>query len=352
MADRGEAEQQLSRRSFLSTGLAFLGTAPLLQLGCASTPTADTGPDVAREIGYVYDEGCLDHPHTTERPERLVAIHQRLSQAGLVQQLTAAGAVADPYPHIAKIHSAEHISAIKQIPKTGPAAGLAVAGVLGAVKAVCEGRLRAAFCAIRPPGHHAHNSGTEEGFCFYGNVAVAARYAQLAFGVKRVLIVDWDYHHGNGTEWAFYDDPTVLFFSTHNWHAYPGTGDPQRQGAGAGLGYNINVHLDPGAGDDAFRRAFDEHLLPAASAFKPELVLVSAGFDSKRDDQLGEFDLTPGGFAALTADVTEIARTHAAGRLVSVLEGGYADRGSSYTYHGLAQSVEAHVRALVSGSGS
>ena len=173
----------------------------------------------------------------------------------------------------------------------------------------------------------------------------------MTFGFEKVLIIDWDYHHGNGTQNAFYADPTVLFFSTHDWQAYPQTGDPSLSGEGEGRGLNINVHLDPGSVDDAFRRAFDEQLLPAAAAFKPELVLVSAGFDSKRDDQLGEFDLTPDGFAALTATATQIARTHAAGRLVSVLEGGYADRGSSYTYHGLAQSVEAHVRALVSASG-
>jgi acetoin utilization deacetylase AcuC-like enzyme len=141
----------------------------------------------------------------------------------------------------------------------------------------------------------------------------------------------------------------VLFFSTHNQQAYPGTGDPARTGEGAGTGFNINVHLDCGAGDATFDEIFDDKLIPAAASFKPELVLISAGFDSKRNDQLGCFDITPCGFSRLTRKVMQLAEEHAQGRVVSLLEGGYADSGSSYTYNGLASSVEAHVATLLSG---
>jgi acetoin utilization deacetylase AcuC-like enzyme len=363
-----EQESRSSRRRFLAqlgAGAVVAATTPLG--GCARTP-AHTGPDTgapgdstpgldlgsSKGTGLVYDDRYKQHQHGTERPERLTYIKQRLDAAGLTKQLRGVKPLADPGPHIAKIHSQTHVQQIAQLPVTGPVASLAVGGALGAVRAVCKGELDNAFCAIRPPGHHARNAGAEEGFCFYGNAAIAARYAQAACGVKRVLIVDWDYHHGNGTEWAFYSDPSVLFFSTHDWQAYPGTGDPARRGQGAGLGYNINVHLSCGAGDDTFVKAFDQHLLPAAAKFKPQLILISAGFDSKKDDQLGCFALTPCGYSRLTRKLMTLAADHASGRIVSLLEGGYADSGSgsggAYTYNGLARSVEAHVATLLSGS--
>lgn len=361
----------VTRRAFLADlvkGALVAGAAPILHAGC-KTASSPGDPDStvqdtrARDLvrsdwsgaknatGYVYDARFLDHPHSTERPERLTAIQKRIEQSGLGAHLTSIQLLADPYPQIQRVHSEQHVASIKQLPTTGPVAALAAAGALGAVKAVCEGRVKNAFCAIRPPGHHATDTGREEGFCFYGNVAIAARYAQAALGLKRVLIVDWDYHHGNGTEWAFYGDPSVLFFSTHDQYAYPRTGDPARTGEGAGTGFNINVHLDCGSGDESFDKVFDDKLLPAASSFKPELVLISAGFDSKRNDQLGCFDITPCGFSRLTRKVMQLAEEHAKGRVVSLLEGGYADSDSSgaYTYNGLSSSVEAHVATLLSG---
>jgi acetoin utilization deacetylase AcuC-like enzyme len=339
----------LSRRTFLndlSKGVFLAGAA--YNLGCSITEeeTPKAGP-----TGYVYDDKYLEHPHDAEMPERLVFIQQHMQETGLAKEVVGLDAIEDPYPHIKKIHSEDHVQSVMQISRTGPVAGLAAAGALGAVDAVCRGKVRNAFCAIRPPGHHAHNSGREEGFCFYGNVAVAAAYARDVHGLKKVLIIDWDYHHGNGTEWAFYNDPGVLFFSTHDWQAYPGTGDPERKGEGQGYGYNINVHLDCGTGDDTICRAFDEQLLPAAEAFKPDLVLISAGFDSKRNDLLGCFDITPAGFSKLTRKAMDIAEASADGRLVSLLEGGYADADNrnSYTFYGLAAAVAAHVGTLISG---
>ncbi len=180
-----------------------------------------------------------------------------------------------------------------------------------------------------------------QGFCFYGNVAIAAKYLREVLGYERVLICDWDYHYGNGTAWAFDKDPSVFFFSTHNWNAYPGSGDPGYTGSGAGEGYTLNVHLGSGARDRDIVRAWDEDLARALSArdFKPDFVLISAGFDSRMDDTLGTFSITDGGFAALTQRAMAIADEHCGGRLISCLEGGY-------NVDGLGRAVCAHVATL------
>jgi acetoin utilization deacetylase AcuC-like enzyme len=204
---------------------------------------------------------------------------------------------------------------------------------------VAARRVRNAFVCSRPPGHHARNSGREEGFCFFNHVAIGARHAQRRHGWRRVLIADWDYHHGDGTESLFYDDPTVLVFSTHDVNAYPRTGFASRTGSGAGDGFNINVPLACGATDDDIAAAFERQLVPAASRFRPDIVLISAGFDSRAGDRLGCFAIGDDGFARLTRIVMKIADTHCAGRIVSVLEGGYQSAG-------LASAVLAHVDAL------
>ena len=288
----------------------------------------------ARTAGYDFGSGYA------ERPGRVLAIHDRLAQEGLLRRMRRLHSHPDPFAAIRALHSPEHIRGIQASGAAGQAALVATAGVLAAIDGVCGGTIRRAFCNIRPPGHHSYNQGRQYGFCYYNHVAIAARYAQSAYGIRRVLIVDWDYHHGDGTEAFFYHDPTVLYFSTHNRRAFPATGSPRRRCSGPGRGTTINVHLGPGAGDDEYRNAWQTHLLAAAAAFKPELLLVSAGFDSRIGDPLGRHRLTDRGFAELTRMALDIAREHAGGRLVSVLEGGYDLEGS-------ASAAAAHVNEML-----
>ncbi len=280
-------------------------------------------------------------PGHPESPQRYLVLHDYLQAAGLLSTVQVLRPATEVMTAMRRIHTAQHINAIQT---SSPAAHLlasaAVGGITEAVSQVCSGRLKNAFCASRPPGHHALNTGREEGFCFYNHIAIAARFAQQEFGLRRILIVDWDYHHGNGTQDAFYNDPDVLFFSSHDLNAYPGTGSAEMRGAGAGFGYNINVPLDCGTTDEEIIAAYEENLLPAVERFKPELVLVSAGFDSRKDDRLGCFAITDEGFRELTRLVMDIADRHCAGRLVSLLEGGYNLQGN-------AQAAVAHVEALM-----
>jgi len=203
-------------------------------------------------VGYFHDPRLASYdfgPAYPESPQRVLRIHQRLEESGLMSHLTRIEPHAGAPEAIRAVHSPRHIAGIRDSGRAGEVALLATAGVLGAVEAVCGGNARCAFCNTRPPGHHSHDQAGQYGYCYYNHVAVAARYAQTNHAVARVLIVDWDYHHGNGTEALFYEDPTVLYFSTHNRRAFPGTGSERRRGAGAGLGYTVNVHLGPGAGE-------------------------------------------------------------------------------------------------------
>jgi acetoin utilization deacetylase AcuC-like enzyme len=195
------------------------------------------------------------------------------------------------------------------------------------------------FCAVRPPGHHAETS-RAMGFCLFNNIAIAARYIQKGYGLKRVLIVDWDVHHGNGTQHSFEDDPSILFFSTHQYPHYPGTGRASERGKGPGEGFTINIPMEAGEGDEEFHAIFLKSLLPAADDFKPEFVLISAGFDAHKDDPLASMGLTEAGYTDLTNIVAGIATRHAERRILSALEGGYNLRA-------LAASVNSHIQALI-----
>jgi acetoin utilization deacetylase AcuC-like enzyme len=293
--------------------------------------------------GLVFPEAFLAYeiaPGHPESPGRLRAVAERIRASGLAAHFAPIHPIADPYPALAAIHSDAHIRSVRSLPVAGDMAARAAGGAVAAVDAVCRGELRNAFCAVRPPGHHAQDGGGEEGFCYYNNVAVAARHAQRAYGLSRVCIIDWDYHHGNATEECFYADPTVLFFSTHRWRAYPGTGDPARQGEGPGLGFTINVDLGPGATDKAMLDAWDRSFLAQAEAFAPELVLISAGFDSRKDDWLGDFRIGDDTFRRLTRMAMQIADRSAEGRVISLLEGGYNPAG-------LAEAVAAHLEVLL-----
>lgn len=335
----------MNRRDFLGTSAGLVLSGAVLTAehppGGGARPASRPTP---RRTGIAHDPSFLGHwiaQGHPESPQRLVAIVERLERDGLLERTERIELIGDVEPHLLRVHTAEHVAAIKErYPAAHRAAVSAVSAGVAATDAVCKGDLDNAFCATRPPGHHALNTGREEGFCFYNTVAVAARYAQRVRGLEKILIADWDYHHGNGTEAAFYDDPSVLFFSTHDQYAYPGTGDPHRTGRGEGKGYNVNVHLGCGATDREILAAFSDRLLPAAEAFKPDLVLISAGFDSRKHDTLGCFSVSDAGFAELTKMMADLAARHCEKRLVSVLEGGYR-------LQGLASAAAAHVEALL-----
>lgn len=218
-------------------------------------------------------------------------------------------------------------------------AGLhAVGTCLNGVDLVMQGGARSAFCIVRPPGHHA-SAGRGMGFCLFNNIAIAARYAQRRYGVARVAIADWDVHHGNGTQDIFYEDGSVFFFSTHQSPWFPGTGAVNETGEGAGAGTTLNCPFPAGSGRKEILGAFRERFAVRMDEFRPELVLISAGFDSRLGDPLGRFRLTDVDFADLTSVVLEVGDKYAGGRVVSVLEGGYDLRG-------LARAVSAHAQAL------
>jgi acetoin utilization deacetylase AcuC-like enzyme len=310
------------------------------------------------KTGLVYHPAYLEHDMGMghpESPNRLRAIMQQLEQSGTLAQLTRIEPRMAEDEWITRVHTAAYLASLKQhAPASGrvsldpdtsmspgslTAAYLATGGALAAVDAIMTKQVDHVFCAVRPPGHHAEAT-RAMGFCLLNNVAIAARYAQKKHGLSRVLIVDWDVHHGNGTQHSFEDDPSVLFFSTHQFPHYPGTGRESERGRGAGEGYTINVPMEAGEGDDEYRAIFHKVLVPAAEQFKPELVIISAGFDAHKDDPLASMGLTEAGYAELTGIVAGIAKKYAQGRILSSLEGGY-------NLTALAASVDAHVRGLL-----
>lgn len=314
-------------------------------------------PPIAKTTGLIYDDIYLEHkttPGHPERPERLVEIIKRLKADGLYSQLVQLRPAPAALDWIQMVHSPDYIERARKSCENGErfldtadvpisqrsyeAAVMAAGGVLTAVDAVMNKQVTNAFCAVRPPGHHAMKD-QALGFCIFNNIAIGTKYVQKKYGLSNVLIVDWDVHHGNGTQATFYDDPTVLYFSVHQYPFYPGTGSEAEKGKGKGLNYTINVPLPAGSGDDVYVKAFEEKLKPAALAFGPDFVFISAGFDAHESDLLGGMKVTTDGFAELTHIVKGIAQRCCNGRIVSVLEGGYH-------LGGLAASVEAHIRVL------
>ena len=223
-------------------------------------------------------------------------------------------------------------------PQSWEAAQMAAGGVLVAVDKVMEGEIENAFALVRPPGHHAE-SNKGMGFCLFNNIAIAAQYARQKYLLERILIFDWDLHHGNGTQRAFYEDPQVLYFSTHQYPYYPGSGSFDESGEGKGKGFTVNVPLPGGQGDQDFAGICQELLVPISSEFKPQLVLVSAGYDIYFQDPLGAMDVTPEGFALLTSLIMKVAQSSCQGRVVITLEGGYH-------LDGLRDSVKATLKEL------
>jgi acetoin utilization deacetylase AcuC-like enzyme len=290
------------------------------------------------------------HP---ERPDRLRAIERALESEAF-QTLARDAAPRADLAAIARVHPQDYIEAIRAAaPKHGraaldadtvmspgsfEAALRAAGGAVFAVDEVMGGKVRNAFVSTRPPGHHAEVA-TPMGFCFFNNAAIAARHAQKAHGAERVAIMDFDVHHGNGTQHIFWDDPAVMYASTHQMPHYPGTGAVQERGEHDQI---VNAPLRAGDGGDAFREAMETTILPRLEAFSPDLMIVSAGFDAHRRDPLGNLNLTEADFSWATRRLMEVARRHAHERVVSVLEGGY-------DLEGLSRSVAAHVTALMEG---
>ena len=290
--------------------------------------------------GLVTDTAYLEHApgNWPESPRRLQAVLNRFrsSRAQEMVQLLPARPATDR--ELQRIHHADHLLRLEALARRGggyldldtmvtsesyEVAKLAAGGCLAAVDAaLSESGPQASLCLIRPPGHHAFPA-RGSGFCLLNNVAIAAAHALAEYALERVLIVDWDVHHGNGTEAIFYHRPDVLYMSVHQSPLYPGTGGLADTGEGEGMGYNVNLPLPPGVGDEGFLAAFDRLFLPIARAYRPQLVLVSSGHDAHFADPMGSMYLTASGYRQLAARVRDLAVESADGRLIIVLEGGY-----------------------------
>lgn len=297
-------------------------------------------------------------PYHPECPERLAAIIESIEGTPLGDQLYWVLAEPAEMKWIDAVHTAAHRRHVEEAclgdlvtldggdtrvcPESYLAALLAAGAGPQALDGIMRGDWHNAFICMRPPGHHATPSAAM-GFCLFNNVAITARYAQQEYNLKNILIIDWDVHHGNGTQDAFYADPSVLFFSSHEFPLYPGTGAASEIGTGLGKGFTINCPLPAGSDLSALLHALDQKLLPALAHFRPDLVLLSAGFDAHKDDPLAHLSLTESDFAVLTEKVCAIAREHCQGRLISFLEGGY-------NLKALARSVEQHLECLVAAS--
>jgi len=296
--------------------------------------------DSMSKTGIVADEVFLEHDTSAshpERPERLSHIYRMIQEKGLSKKTVQVKLRAATEKELLRIHSPEHLRTIAGTAERNltyldgdtpaskgsyQAALLAAGSLIECLDQVMAGKLKNAFALVRPPGHHAERS-RAMGFCLFNNIAVAAAAGLEAHGLKRILIVDWDVHHGNGTQHSFEPEPRVLFFSTHRYPFYPGTGYFDEMGAGKGAGFTVNVPLPAGCGDGEYAAVFDQVLMPVARKFKPELVMLSAGFDTYYRDPLGGMKITETGIARLTTRVLEIADEFCEGRLVATLEGGY-----------------------------
>jgi acetoin utilization deacetylase AcuC-like enzyme len=296
-----------------------------------------------KRTGFLYDERYLLHDTGTnhpESPERLKAIYQGIKQAGLLPNLTLIQAMRADLEWIETVHSKNYIKRFEAACRSGNStfdspdnqmcaetfetALLAVGGVLDTVRQVMTGQIDNVFCAVRPPGHHAERE-FAMGFCYFNNVAIAARYLQAEWAIQRVGIVDFDVHHGNGTQHIFEEDPTVFYYSIHQHptFAFPGTGRVFETGEGEGVGTIRNYPVLPGHGDKEYQGLVERDLMPVMEAFSPEVILVSAGFDAHVDDDMSDIQLSTEGFSRIMQRIVALAQHCSNGRLISVLEGGY-----------------------------
>lgn len=296
-----------------------------------------------KKTGFLYDQCFLLHdtgPYHPEMSERLQAIYKGIEDAGLLPHLIRISAKSVDMKWVHAVHTEGYVRRFEEVCLSGhrcldcqdnqmctdtfTTAQMAVGGVLETARMLMSGEIDNAFCAVRPPGHHAEVD-QAMGFCYFNNIAIAARYLQQQWGVQRVAIIDFDVHHGNGTQHIFEKDAAVFYYSIHQHpsFAYPGTGRDFEEGSEEGVGFTKNSPVLPGMGDDEYRRLFEQDLIPAMATFKPEVILVSTGFDAHEDDEMSDMRVTTEGFTWLARTIFQVAREHAGGRLISILEGGY-----------------------------
>lgn len=312
---------------------------------------------MSRPTGFVYHEDCVQHEPGSghpERPERIQVIRAALEASDLWAELDRLTPDEVPRSALEGVHSSAYLDRVVETCSRPPAyldtgdtpvsagslraADLAAGGALEAVRRVHAGTWKNAFSCLRPPGHHAE-ARAGMGFCIYNNVAVCARALVEELGYERVAVLDWDVHHGNGTQHIFEDDPRVFFASLHQYPYYPGTGAATERGRGDGLGATLNCPMEAGLGDREWIRTVEEQVLPALEDHRPQFVLLSAGFDAHADDPMAGMRLTEAGYVELTRLVLQAAQSLAGGKLVSLLEGGY-------DLPALARSAHAHVAEL------
>lgn len=312
-----------------------------------------------KKTGFVYDEKYLLHDtggYHPESPERLKAIYKRLTESGMLEKLIRIPAERANQRWIEAVHSIRYIMKFDEAciyglnefehpdnaicRDTFDVAFLAVGGVLKAIDAVMTGEVDNAFCAVRPPGHHAEMD-KPMGFCYFNNVAIGARYLQKEHGISRIGIIDFDVHHGNGTQHIFDRDPTVFYYSIHEHpsFAYPGTGRDFELGIAEGEGFTVNSPVLPGRGDEEYRRLIMQDLVPAFKKFQPEFIILSAGFDAHQSDLMSGTNLSTDGYDFVSEVIVNLVNRFAGGRVVSVLEGGY-------NLDVLPLLVENHIRIL------
>jgi acetoin utilization deacetylase AcuC-like enzyme len=308
-----------------------------------SSAIQGTGYDSMKRTGFLYDDRYLLHvtfEGHPESPARLRSIHSRLAASGVLEKLILINAELANQGWIESVHKIQYIMRFEEACIMGfedfdhqdnsvcrdtyEIASLAVGGILRTIDKMMSGAIDNAFCAVRPPGHHAEVD-MAMGFCFFNNIAIAAKYLQKKWGIGRVGIIDFDVHHGNGTQHTFENDPTVFYYSIHEHpsFAYPGTGREFEAGKGEGNGYTLNSPVLPGRGDDEYRKMIMKDLVPTFDAFKPEVILLSAGFDAHESDLMSGVNLSTEGYDFITDEILKLVDRHAGGRVISILEGGY-----------------------------
>jgi len=309
------------------------------------------------KVGFYFHDDYLKHktgPGHPERPERLQHLTRHLEETDIFAELTHLSPKICDINRIKQVHPENYVENIQNACKNGShyldsdtvicadsyeIALLAAGASVDACDAVMGGKVESAFCSIRPPGHHAEPA-RAMGFCLFNNVAIAAKYLQTHHSIKKICIIDWDVHHGNGTQNAFYDDPTVFYISIHQHPLYPGTGLAEEKGQGNGEGATLNFPSPAGFNDKEYLQIFENDIAPAVRKFSPEFMLISAGFDAHLNDPLANMNVTEEGFASMTKVVRDLSKEFCNGRMISILEGGY-------DLQALSQSVEHHLRVLL-----